>query len=74
MQADVTANTVADKALMQQLGLFGPPAIVFFDADGRERKAYRVVGFMDADEFASHLEQLQAAFLLASNRNDNEGG
>jgi thiol:disulfide interchange protein DsbD len=32
LQADVTANSDADKALLKRFGLFGPPGIIFFDA------------------------------------------
>lgn len=57
LKADVTANSVEDRALQQHFGIFGPPAILFFDADGKERKAYRVVGFMPADRFQIHAQQ-----------------
>jgi thiol-disulfide isomerase/thioredoxin len=39
VQADVTANNDADKALLKRFKLFGPPGIIFFDAAGAERKA-----------------------------------
>jgi thiol:disulfide interchange protein DsbD len=55
LQADVTANDEADQALMQRFGILGPPSILFFGVDGRERPAYRVVGFKPADEFAPHV-------------------
>jgi thiol:disulfide interchange protein DsbD len=57
LKADVTANTAEDRALQQHFGIFGPPAILFFDANGKERKAYRVVGFMPADRFQTHVQQ-----------------
>lgn len=52
LKADVTANDEADQALLQRFEIFGPPTIAFWGADGIERKAYRVVGFMKAEEFA----------------------
>lgn len=55
LQADVTANDEADRALLQRFGIFGPPTIVFFGPDGREREGYRVVGYQDAAEFSSHV-------------------
>ena len=55
LQADVTANDEADQALLQRFGILGPPTIVFFGADGAERKDFRVVGFQPADEFRSHV-------------------
>ncbi|MCG7961365.1 MAG: protein-disulfide reductase DsbD [Candidatus Thiodiazotropha taylori] len=58
LQADVTANDDIDQALLQgHFGLPGPPAIIFYGADGQERKAYRVVGFKPADAFAEHAQQ-----------------
>ncbi len=58
LQADVTANDEIDQALLQKhFGLPGPPAIIFYGADGEERKGFRVVGFVPADEFASHVKE-----------------
>lgn len=56
LQADVTANDEQDVALLQgHFGLPGPPSIMFYDRNGKERKGYRVVGFMGPDEFSSHV-------------------
>jgi len=52
LKADVTANDEADQALLRRFEIFGPPTIAFWGPDGVERKNYRVVGFMKADEFA----------------------
>ncbi len=58
LQADVTANDEADHALLQgHFGLPGPPSIIFYGRDGRERRNYRVVGFIDAESFAQHVIQ-----------------
>jgi thiol:disulfide interchange protein DsbD len=57
LQADVTANDDVDQALLQHFGILGPPTIVFFDASGRERPEFRVVGFKKADEFRPHIAQ-----------------
>lgn len=54
LQADVTPNDDLDQALLKEFGLFGPPAILFFDKSGTERKNYRVVGFMKAEDFNAH--------------------
>ncbi len=56
LQADVTANNADDKALMQRFQLFGPPATLFFDAQGRELADFRVTGFQDAPQFLQSLE------------------
>jgi thiol:disulfide interchange protein DsbD len=59
LQADVTANDDADKALMNRFEIFGPPTIAFYGADGVERKDFRLVGFVPAERFREHV---QAAF------------
>lgn len=56
IQADVTANNDADKALLKRFGLFGPPGIIFFDAAGAERKNLRIIGFQAAEVFARALD------------------
>ena len=61
LQADVTANDGTDQALMKRFGVIGPPAILFFDRNGEEMKAYRLVGYFGPEEFAAHLEQVLAA-------------
>ncbi len=55
LQADVTANSEADKLLLKKYSLFGPPGIVFFDAQGREIKGLRVIGYQNADRFLKAL-------------------
>ncbi len=56
LQADVTANTPADRELLKRCGLYGPPGILFF-APGQndEQRALRVVGFMSAERFGRVL-------------------
>ena len=61
LQADVTANDAIDQALMRRFGVIGPPAILFFDRDGREMEAYRLVGYFDPETFAAHLQRVLAA-------------
>ncbi len=55
IQADVTPNDATDKALMKSLGIFGPPAILFYDRNGKEIPGSRVVGAMSGKEFAEHI-------------------
>ena len=57
LQADVTAGTVGDQALLRRFKLFGPPGIVFFDPAGREIQGLRVIGFQAADKFITVLDQ-----------------
>jgi len=67
LQADVTDNDAQDKALLDELGLFGPPAILFYDQTGNELRNYRVVGFMPAGKFASHVESFKQTGTVAFN-------
>lgn len=56
LQADVTANDAADKALLQRFQIFGPPATLFFSADGKEQADFRVTGYQDAPQFLQSLK------------------
>ena len=55
LQADVTRNSDADRALLKRFKLFGPPGIVFFDSTGRELEGVRVIGFQNPERFAKSL-------------------
>ncbi len=55
LQADVTDNDNIDTELMSSLGIYGPPAILFFDANGQEIRNRRVVGEMSGEQFAAHI-------------------
>ncbi|MDI1259889.1 protein-disulfide reductase DsbD [Aquabacterium sp.] len=57
LQADVTANSADHKALLKRFNLFGPPGILFFDAQGRLLSQARVIGFQNADVFLKSLEK-----------------
>jgi thiol:disulfide interchange protein DsbD len=59
LQSDVTANDAEDQALMQaRFGIPGPPAMLFFEPTGEERKGDRLVGFTPAEAFAAHLRRV----------------
>ena len=60
LQVDVTANNEDDKALLKRFNLFGPPGIIFFDAQGREINGGRVIGYQNADKFLASLRQLES--------------
>ena len=60
LQADVTANSAEDRALLKRFQLFGPPGIVFFNAQGQPVEGGRVIGYQTPDHF---LQSLQAAGL-----------
>ena len=56
LQADVTANNADHQALLKRFGLFGPPGILFFDAQGRSLNQARVIGFQNAEDFLQSLK------------------
>ena len=58
LQADVTANTADDKALLKRFNLFGPPGIIFFDRQGKEMQGLRVIGYQPADLFLVTLNRV----------------
>lgn len=57
LQADVTANDDKDTELYKHFGIIGPPSIMFFGVDGKERRNYRVVGYMPAEPFNQHVNR-----------------
>jgi thiol:disulfide interchange protein DsbD len=60
LQLDMTDNTPEQQAMLNELGLFGPPAILFYNADGQELDGARVLGEMDRDQFLSHLQSVKS--------------
>lgn len=56
LQVDVTENNDGDKALLQRYGLFGPPATLFFNAQGQELTDHRVTGYQNAEDFLASLK------------------
>jgi thiol:disulfide interchange protein DsbD len=55
LRADVTANDEGHKALLDELGVFGPPSMVFFAEDGRKLAEVTVQGEIGAEALAAHL-------------------
>ncbi|MCX6061232.1 MAG: protein-disulfide reductase DsbD [Campylobacterales bacterium] len=55
VQVDVTANDDASKAITKKYGIFGPPAILFFDEKGQKIEDASIVGFKEPKEFLTHL-------------------
>ena len=58
LQADVAKNDDIDQALMKKYGIFGPPAILFFDENGLELSQARLFGFIEASEFIGHVSKI----------------
>ena len=58
LQIDLTANNEDDKAFLQRYQLFGPPAILFFDRQGKEQTDYRVIGYLNAEQFLAWVKRV----------------
>ena len=58
LQADVTANDEKDQALNKFTSVPAPPAILFFNKNGKEIRNYRIVGNMDAKTFIKHVKEI----------------
>jgi thioredoxin:protein disulfide reductase len=59
IKVDVTKMTRKDQALLDNYQVLGLPTLLFFSPQGAELSAARVTGFMNAADFAAHLQQLQ---------------
>ncbi|MEW6185299.1 MAG: protein-disulfide reductase DsbD [Thermodesulfobacteriota bacterium] len=57
LKADVTETNEETTGLLKKFGLFGPPAVLFFDQEGREIPGTRVVGVQKAGEFLRTLQK-----------------
>jgi thiol:disulfide interchange protein DsbD len=66
LRANVTDNDPQDQALLRHFGIFGPPTIAFYGADGQERRNFRVVGYMKAADFATLAHRALTTNLSAS--------
>ena len=55
LKADVTANTAAHKSMQKELGVYGPPTMLFFSPQGNEYRANRLVGAASTEIFLQHL-------------------
>ncbi|KQN44969.1 thiol:disulfide interchange protein [Pseudomonas sp. Leaf48] len=54
---DITASNAEQRALLDRYQLFGPPALMFFGKDGVERSDVRVIGEINATDFAERVDR-----------------
>lgn len=59
IKVDVTRMTRKDQALLDNYQVLGLPTLMVFDTAGNELTSARVTGFMNATDFAAHLQQAQ---------------
>ncbi|HEU5248930.1 MAG TPA: cytochrome c biogenesis protein CcdA [Thermoanaerobaculia bacterium] len=56
LKADMTKiGSPESMALAEKFGILGVPTVIFLDADGKERRELRLVGFENADRFLERL-------------------
>jgi thiol:disulfide interchange protein DsbD len=58
LKADVTKNNADDRELLKRFQLFGPPGTIFFDKQGSEVAAARVIGYQNSERFLGTLRQV----------------
>ncbi len=68
LQADVTANSDADRALLKRFGLYGPPGMAFFNGRGQEMPSLKTVGFQNAERFSLTLQQRDGCLFDANDQ------
>ncbi len=60
IQFDVSDPTSPDtKAIKKRYNIFGPPALVFFDREGRQQRQLAFYGYKSADKFIAILNRVQ---------------
>ena len=59
LRLDITASDAAQRALLDRYQLFGPPALMFFAANGSEMTGDRVIGEINAGDFAQVLARVR---------------
>jgi len=60
LKIDVTdPSDPVGKTIKQNYGVYGPPALLFFDAQGQEVSAKRLYGYLDPNRFLSLLKTLR---------------
>lgn len=59
LQVDVTdPNDPEVRAMKRRFGVYGPPAMLFFAADGEERRELRTYGYRSAEQFLELVRQV----------------
>ncbi len=58
LRADVTKNSPEDKALLKKFNLFGPPALIFYDTNGKMLHKFKTIGYKPPEVFKPILEKV----------------
>jgi thiol:disulfide interchange protein DsbD len=60
LRFDITESSAEQRTLLDRYQLFGPPALLFFAANGSEMNTDRVIGEINAGEFAQILTRVRS--------------
>lgn len=60
IQVDVTDYNTEARALMRSVGVFGPPTLLFYAANGEPLNNQRLIGATDKTELLTRLKQVEA--------------
>ena len=67
VQVDVTdPRNPSTNAIKKRYGVYGPPAMLFFDRAGNELSELRRYGYMDPEEFIAHINQIDNRPLVSN--------
>ena len=58
VKVDVTSNDQDAKALNKEYSVIGPPALIFYRANGELVENKTIIGVVDPDDFVNHISQL----------------
>lgn len=64
LRLDITKLEKGHKQLLTELGIIGPPTVIFFDVDGKEVKNLRLVGEINKPDFLQHMNRFQKSLNL----------
>jgi thioredoxin:protein disulfide reductase len=59
LRADVTTNDDFSQAMLNRFHVVAPPTILFFNQDGKELTADRLIGEISAAELIDHIKKIQ---------------
>jgi len=58
IKADITANSKENQALTKKYGVFGPPALLFFDTNSKLLSSKTIIGFIEPEPFLQRLGKI----------------
>lgn len=60
LQLDITDNSAEQVAFLNRYHLFGPPALLYFNAHGQEEESLRTLGEIDFEQWRAQLNRLMS--------------